>query len=92
MHHFDVLLNFVRKNKGISVCLSLGEHNSFALFTIANEDISKGRESVLEGTVDSKMLNLFSSLIFEINSQVDHSTVLLHVVVCDLTDPSRNRG
>jgi hypothetical protein len=42
----------------------------------------------LEGAIDSQMLNRLGCLIFEVQSKVDNATILLHVLVCDLSNPA----
>ena len=64
MHDFDVLLNFVRENQRVCVGFCLSKYNRFSLFTVANQYVSKSGKSILEWTIDCKMLNFLSSLIF----------------------------
>ena len=38
------------------------------------------------------MLHSLGCLVLEVKSKVDNATILLHVLVCDLSDPGWNCG
>jgi hypothetical protein len=87
VHHLDVLLNFIRQNESVCVCLSLCKNDSFSLSTVADQNVSESRQPVLVWTADREMLHLLGSLILQLDSKIDNPSVLLHVVVGDIANP-----
>lgn len=90
MHDFDVLLNLVREDERIGVGLGLGEDDGFAFATVANKDISKGRQSVLERTRNSQVLDRASSFVLEVLTEIDYPQISLHVLRRNISHPPRN--
>ena len=92
MHDFDVLLDLISQNKSIGVGLGLSKHDGFARATVANQNIGKGRKSVLVGATDCQVLHFLGSLILKLEGKINDSRVLLHVVIGDRTDPPWDSG
>ena len=56
MHDFDFILNLVRQKELVSFVLSLGEDNGLS-GTVADQDVSQSRDSVMVRTVDDQVLD-----------------------------------
>ena len=91
VHYLDVLLDLVGEKEGIGVSLGLGKDNYLATLAIDNQNVCQGRESVLEGTLDGQMGDIFCRLVLEFYAEVDDSHVTLHVSSSYVADPSRDR-
>lgn len=90
VHNFDVLLNLVREDERVSIGLGLREDNGFAFATVANKDISKGRQSVLERTRNSQVLDGPRSLVLQVLTEIDYAQISLHVLRRNISHPPRN--
>jgi len=64
MHHFNLLLDFVWQYKRVCILLCLSEHDCFCVTSIAHENVSKCRHSILVWAIDCKMEHFFCCFVF----------------------------
>ncbi len=92
VHDLDVLLDLVRQEERVGVGLSLSKDDDLACFAVDDENVSEGRQTVLEGALDCKMGNIASSLVLKLHGEVNNAHALLHVSRCNISHPSWNGG
>jgi hypothetical protein len=70
----------------------LSKHDTLSIAPVANQNVSKGRNPVLEWTTDGKMLHVSGRLVFQILAQVNDSEIFLHVRTCHVSYPPWDSG
>lgn len=92
VHHLNILLNFISQNKSVCISFCLGKDDGLSLASITNQNISQSRQSVLVGATNSQVLHFLGCLVFKFMSEIDDSSVLLHVVVGNRANPCWDGG
>jgi hypothetical protein len=92
MHHFDVLLDLVRQQKGVGVGLSLGEDYDLTTLSVDDKDVSESRKTVLVWALDGQMLYGGCSLVLQVLGQIDDAHALLHMRRSHVSDPAGDSG
>jgi len=88
MHHLNILLDLIRQNQRIGILLGLRKHNRLCISTIADQNVSKRRHSILVRALDSQVVHLLRSLVLQVLSQIDHSETFLHILASQAFDPA----
>lgn len=57
MHDLDLVLNFFRQQKLVSVVLGRSENDCLSLSTITDQNIGKSRDSVMPWNIYGEMLH-----------------------------------
>lgn len=72
MHNFNVLLDFVRKDQRVAVGFSLRENDGLAVnASVAHQDVSQRRNTILEGAADSEVLHVPGGLVLQVLAQIN---------------------
>lgn len=70
----------------------MSKHDTLSIAPVANQNVSKGRNPVLEWTTDGKMLHVSGRLVFQVLAQVNDSEIFLHVRTCHVSYPPWDSG
>jgi len=69
----------------------LGEYDCLSS-AIADQDVSKGSDTIVVRTVDDQVLYTLARFVFEVSYKVDHTEARLEEASCYGLDPPRNGG
>ena len=64
MHNLDVLLDFVWEDQLVGIVFGLSENNGFSISSVADQDVSQSRHSILIWAVNGQMVHFFRGFIF----------------------------